>query len=68
MEGCCEHENEPSVYVKGMSFLDQLSDPHLLKGDFDLYNRCFFFVSFHTVVSNQLALRKWDLFNVNVKT
>jgi hypothetical protein len=31
--GCCEHGNEPSSFIKGGEFLDQLSDCQLLKKD-----------------------------------
>jgi hypothetical protein len=29
--GSCEHGNEPSAYIQGGEFLDQLSDWYLLK-------------------------------------
>jgi hypothetical protein len=31
VEGCCEHGNEPSGFIKGGEFLDYLSDYYFLK-------------------------------------
>jgi hypothetical protein len=33
MAGSCEHGNEPSGFIKGEEFLDQLRDHNLLKKD-----------------------------------
>jgi hypothetical protein len=33
LDTICEHSNEPSGFIKGGEFLDQLSDHKLLKND-----------------------------------